>query len=388
MGSLITTLVTQTASCASILGLYFTLQPTEGKWLWWQWGLIALPIIAAIYVALRETVIHVFRGPRKYHSTAKINSYMRKWVASGGRVVIFSRDMSWADEPVTRHLLREKAQRNELTVCLEHSIPLTDELQREGATIITYGELVHVPRSRFTIVDFDRDGARVAVGVKVGNVHLIQEFRTHPFFASVLALMPHQPVAATLDAGCGIGFLTNLLTNRAARVVGVDASAESIEIARAHFGARADFMHETLESHSAKNPGAYDIVVANMVLMDVPELKNFISALYFALRPKGVLIFSITHPCFWPDYYGYGHEPWYRYDRELIIESPFRITARPDCTLLSTHIHRPLETYIGALRRARFSIDELHEPMPSPAVEARYPAPWRTPRYLICRCRR
>jgi len=210
----------------------------------------------------------------------------------------------------------------------------------------------------------------------------------HVLVPSVLRLMPGQPVAAALDAGCGIGYLTNLLTDHAALVVGVDASAESIEIARAHFGTRADFIQETLESHSKKNTQAYDIVIANMVLMDVSDLDVFVSALHLVLRPNGVLIFSVTHPCFWPHYYGYDREPWYRYDRELIIESPFKITARPDCPFLSTHIHRPLEAYIGALRHARFFIDELREPMPSPDVEARYPDPWATPRYLVGRCRR
>jgi SAM-dependent methyltransferase len=210
----------------------------------------------------------------------------------------------------------------------------------------------------------------------------------HILVPSVLGLMPREPVAAALDAGCGIGYLTNLLTDHSARVVGVDASAESIDIARAHFGKRAEFIQETLESHSAKNTGAYDMVVANMVLMDVPDLHVFVSALHLVLRPKGVLIFSVTHPCFWPNYYGYDQEPWYRYDRELIIESPFRITSRPDCPFLSTHIHRPLEAYIGALREACFSIDDLRESMPSPDVEARYPLPWTTPRYLVGLCRR
>lgn len=99
--------------------------------------------------------------------------------------MIFSRDMSWTDEKAIRQVLMEKAGRNELTVFLEHPIPLTDELRRQGAQIVTYGALGHVPRSRFTIVDFGREGARVAVGVKVGNDHVIQEFRSgdHPFFA-------------------------------------------------------------------------------------------------------------------------------------------------------------------------------------------------------------
>jgi hypothetical protein len=205
VGSLLTTLVAQTASCASILGLYFTLQPLGGERPWWHWLLISLSIGAAVFVAAREITAHLFDGPRTYRSTAKINSYMRRWVASGGRVVIFSRDMSWAHEPATRSLLREKAHQNELTVCLEHSIALTDELQREGATIITYGSLSHVPRSRFTIVDFGREGARVAVGVREGNVHVIQEFRSgeHPFFAvaedlvkflmALSSMKPHVP---------------------------------------------------------------------------------------------------------------------------------------------------------------------------------------------------
>jgi hypothetical protein len=122
--------------------------------------------------------------------------------------------------------------------------------------------------------------------------------------------------------------------------------------------------------------------------MDIPALDPVIAALHLVLRPEGLLIFSITHPCFWPNYYGYDHESWYRYDQELIIESPFRITARPDCPLPSTHIHRPLQTYLAALRCGGFIIDKLREPMPSAAVEAQYPAPWGAPRYLVCRCRR
>ncbi len=99
--------------------------------------------------------------------------------------MIFSRDMSWTHDEAIRQVLMEKAGRNELIVCLEHPIRLTDELRRQGAQIVTYGALGHVPRSRFTIVDFGREGARVAVGVKVGNEHVIQEFRSgdHPFFA-------------------------------------------------------------------------------------------------------------------------------------------------------------------------------------------------------------
>jgi hypothetical protein len=110
---------------------------------------------------------------------------MCRWVSSGGRVVIFSRDMSWANEDQVRRILLEKAESGELTVFLEHAIPLTDELRERGATIVTYQSLGHIPRARFTIVGYGREGARVAVGVHENGYHVIQEYRNgfHPFFA-------------------------------------------------------------------------------------------------------------------------------------------------------------------------------------------------------------
>jgi hypothetical protein len=93
--------------------------------------------------------------------------------------------MSWAQEQPIRGLLLNKAESNELTVFVEHSIPLTDELDGKGARIIQYGVLGHVPRSRFTIVGFDREGARVAIGGRVGDAHVIQKFSNghHPCFS-------------------------------------------------------------------------------------------------------------------------------------------------------------------------------------------------------------
>jgi hypothetical protein len=124
-------------------------------------------------------------APKAYKSQKKINSYMCKWVSGGGRVAIFSRDMNWGRDDPIRGILRAKAERNELIICLERSIDLTEELEGLGAQILTYQDLNHIPRSRFTIVDYGREGARVAVGVHENKGHVIQEFRSghHPFYA-------------------------------------------------------------------------------------------------------------------------------------------------------------------------------------------------------------
>ena len=210
----------------------------------------------------------------------------------------------------------------------------------------------------------------------------------HILVPSILDLVSGQAAVTAVDAGCGVGFLTDLLAEHAGGVIGVDPSAESIAIAREHFGKRVNFIQETLESFSEKNARSTDVVVANMVLMSVLDLNSFLTAAHRVLRPGGTLVFSMVHPCFWPSYYGYVHESWFRYDQELIVESPFKITAQPDCSLISTHVHRPLHAYVNAFRRALFSIEVLVEPMPSVEVDALYPEPWGYPRYLIglCRC--
>jgi hypothetical protein len=185
MKKLIATLVVNFASYASIFGLYFTLIPLSETRPLWHWALLVLIALSACILIGIETADFVQSAPRTYKSQKKINSYMSRWVSSDGRVVIFSRDLSWAHESSVRAILRDKAKRRELTICLEHDIPLTDDLRDRGATIITYQTLGHIPKARFTIVGFGREGARVAVGVNEKGKHVIQEYRSgsHPFFA-------------------------------------------------------------------------------------------------------------------------------------------------------------------------------------------------------------
>lgn len=60
-----------------------------------------------------------------------------------------------------------------------------------------------------------------------------------------------------------------------------------------------------------------------MVLMDVLNLDSFLEGVARRLRKGGAFIFTMTHPCFWPEYYGYRNESWFRYNDDAIVESPF-----------------------------------------------------------------
>jgi len=184
MGKISAIVVLQLSSWASFIGLYLTIFPLGTDRPTWHWILLVFTTLATAGLIIRDVRDHLRNSPKFYKTEKSINDYMRRWVSSGGRAVIFSRDMSWAHELETKTVLFEKARRNELTICAEQSVQLTEELKAAGATVVYYGHLGHIPRSRFTIIDFEREGARVAVGAKLHGRHAIQEYRDgeHPFF--------------------------------------------------------------------------------------------------------------------------------------------------------------------------------------------------------------
>jgi len=114
----------------------------------------------------------------------QIQDYMLRWIKGGGRVAIFTRDMSWAQKcKKMLAVLRDKAKRGDLVVCCPKRIPLLDHLP--GAEVHVYEEARFTPRARFTIVRFENDEARVAVGRKIGTDHVIEEYAPgdHPAFS-------------------------------------------------------------------------------------------------------------------------------------------------------------------------------------------------------------
>ena len=203
---------------------------------------------------------------------------------------------------------------------------------------------------------------------------------------ALLSLLRTIPKRRILDAGCGIGAFSKRLSEIAPEVIGVDPSKKSIELAIDQNIRNASFVNSTMEAYSLANKQSFDVVVANMVLMDVLSLNDFLTACRRVLFQGGAIAFSITHPCFWPEYYGYASAQWFHYQNEIIIESPFRISADKNCSLTSTHIHRPISNYVDAIVHAGFTFQALKEPTPPDNVDLEYRSQWRNPRYLVGLC--
>lgn len=205
----------------------------------------------------------------------------------------------------------------------------------------------------------------------------------------ILELSSHSDLSHVIDIGCGSGLLTSKIAEKATRVVGIDVSTVSIEIARRSHGHPANvvFLSSSVEDYARKHRRRlFSLAIANMVLMTVLDLDQFVKSVASLLKPSGHFIFTITHPCFWPFYWDYASKDWFDYKKETPIEAIFRISMEIADGYVTTHVHRPLEQYVSSLLKSGFIIDHLSEPMPGAHIEKEYPKPWKYPRFLAMRC--
>ncbi len=171
-------------SLASLIGAVFAVRPPGQPLSTTHQVLIGLGIILTTVALYSQAKGFWANRPIRLATDAQIRDYMYRWISRGGRVAIFSRDMSWVRDDDMKNLLKEKSRKNELDLCLPNRIGLSDELEREGAHIHVYPQLNYTPQSRFTIINKGRMDAQVAVGRRIGEQHVIEEFSVgqHPTF--------------------------------------------------------------------------------------------------------------------------------------------------------------------------------------------------------------
>ena len=96
---------------------------------------------------------------------------------------------------------------------------------------------------------------------------------------------------SALDVGCGAGLLAEPLARLGAKVSGIDASVELIEVARGHaaaMGLEIDYRAGVVEALT----GQFDLVTCMEVIEHVADPAAFVKALATRLAPGGLLIMS------------------------------------------------------------------------------------------------
>lgn len=94
-----------------------------------------------------------------------------------------------------------------------------------------------------------------------------------------------------LDIGCGGGLLCEPMARLGAEVVGADASATNIEVAKLHAaecGVQVDYRAETAEDLAAKGE-TFDVILNMEVVEHVADIDLFIEKSAEMLRPGGIM---------------------------------------------------------------------------------------------------
>ena len=103
---------------------------------------------------------------------------------------------------------------------------------------------------------------------------------------------------SALDVGCGAGLLAEPLARLGAKVVGLDASPDLIEAARAHASAQGLGIDYRAGDIAALE-GKFDLITCMEVIEHVADPAAFTSALAERLAPDGLLILSTPNTTGW-----------------------------------------------------------------------------------------
>jgi 2-polyprenyl-3-methyl-5-hydroxy-6-metoxy-1,4-benzoquinol methylase len=103
-----------------------------------------------------------------------------------------------------------------------------------------------------------------------------------------------------LDAGCGVGWGTRRLAERASRVVGVDLAPQAIVEARRHYGDRAEFVEGDLLDMPFE-PQSFDAVVCFEAIEHLEDPGLALAEMRRVLRPNGLLLVSSPNRGVYPE---------------------------------------------------------------------------------------
>jgi 2-polyprenyl-6-hydroxyphenyl methylase/3-demethylubiquinone-9 3-methyltransferase len=123
-------------------------------------------------------------------------------------------------------------------------------------------------------------------------LHAMNPARIAWIMGRVAKRFPSVAGVRLLDVGCGAGLAAESLARRGFDVLGIDAAADLIAVARDHGGATGPAYRVAVAEDLVAEGTRFQVVTALEVVEHVPDPAAFIRALVALLEPGGVLVMS------------------------------------------------------------------------------------------------
>jgi predicted TPR repeat methyltransferase len=146
------------------------------------------------------------------------------------------------------------------------------------------------PRASDAFVERTFDSFAASFDAKLASL----AYRAPALVAEMLAQAGVGPSGSldVLDAGCGTGLCGPLVAPYARRLVGVDLSEGMLARARER-NVYDELLKRELTAYLRDSPGAFDVIVSADTLVYFGQLEPVAAAAANALRPGGVLVFTV-----------------------------------------------------------------------------------------------
>ena len=163
-----------------------------------------------------------------------------------------------------------------------------------------------------------------------------------------------------LDLGCGYGFYTDYFRSIGADVIGVDGSANMIDIARKLYK-NCSFVICDVTQKLPFDDNTFDLVFCNQVLMDIENIESVFSECYRVLKSDGIFYYSIVHPAFYDSEWIKDKND-FNYAKSIssYIE-PYSFTNQ--FWGKTDHFHRSLSYYLNVAAQQGFVLCRTEEPI-------------------------
>jgi len=200
-----------------------------------------------------------------------------------------------------------------------------------------------------------------------------------------------------LDVGCGTGFYSLWLSEKGAKVLGIDSSEEMIKIAKEKASKKmldAKFSIGDITDLRIED-SVFDVVLSTLVLMDVKELDKAVGELVRVTRNGGDIVISVQHPIITAgDWERESGQKLFRKLDDYFMERELEVVWEGEKKEQVTfkYYHRSLQAYTQPFLERGCVLTHLIEPYPHEAYMILNPREYedtkRIPHFIIFKFRK